>query len=102
MQLQLWDTSGLERFRSITTSYYRNARALIVVYDMSWYRSFENLASWLAEIERYADQPMLTVLVGKRYFVKVEKWKSNRLAISTSSNRTRFLLRQSLPRDSLF
>jgi Ras-related protein Rab-2A len=35
VKLQLWDTAGTEQFRSITTMYFRNAAAAIVVYDVT-------------------------------------------------------------------
>ena len=31
--LQVWDTAGQERFRALTTSYYRGAHGVIFVYD---------------------------------------------------------------------
>jgi GTPase SAR1 family protein len=30
-----WDTAGQERFRTITSSYYASAQAIIVVYDVT-------------------------------------------------------------------
>ena len=35
IKLQIWDTSGQERFHSITKSYYRGAQAIILVFDLS-------------------------------------------------------------------
>ena len=32
---QIWDTSGSERFRAITTQYYRGAVAALVVFDIT-------------------------------------------------------------------
>ncbi|CAL6112841.1 Rab11 [Hexamita inflata] len=34
-QLQIWDTAGQERFRSIAPLYYRNAYAVILVFDIT-------------------------------------------------------------------
>ena len=34
IKMQIWDTAGQEVFRSITRSYYRNAAATIIVYDI--------------------------------------------------------------------
>lgn len=64
-QLQIWDTAGQERFRSITQSYYRSAHALILVYDISCQPTFDCLPDWLREIEEYASNKVLRILVGK-------------------------------------
>lgn len=65
LQLQIWDTAGQERFRSITQSYYRSAHALILVYDISCQPTFDCLPDWLREIEEYANNKVLRILVGK-------------------------------------
>ncbi|CAH6792633.1 ras-related protein Rab-30 isoform X2 [Pongo pygmaeus] len=65
-QLQIWDTAGQERFRSITQSYYRSANALILTYDITCEESFRCLPEWLREIEQYASNKVITVLVGNK------------------------------------
>ncbi|KAL6081667.1 hypothetical protein STEG23_005574 [Scotinomys teguina] len=65
VKLQIWDTAGQERFRSITQSYYRSANALILTYDITCEESFRCLPEWLREIEQYASNKVITVLVGK-------------------------------------
>ncbi len=47
------DTAGQERFRTITSSYYRGAHGIIVVYDVTDRDSFQNVKQWLHEIDRY-------------------------------------------------
>ncbi|KAG2457053.1 RAB30 protein, partial [Polypterus senegalus] len=64
--LQIWDTAGQERFRSITQSYYRSANALILTYDITCEESFRCLPEWLREIEQYASNKVVTVLVGNK------------------------------------
>jgi small GTP-binding protein len=64
--LQVWDTAGAERFRTITGNYYRKAHAIIIVYDVTDRKSFVNIAHWLAEVERYCGNDIVRVLVGNK------------------------------------
>jgi len=45
------DTAGQERFHTITTSYYRGANGIMLVYDITNTKSFENISKWLRNIE---------------------------------------------------
>ena len=48
IKLQIWDTAGLERFRTITTAYYRGAMGAALVYDATKERSFESIkTTWI-------------------------------------------------------
>ena len=53
IKLQLWDTAGHERFRAIVANFYRGAKGIFVVYDVTNMESFLNLTSWLAEVDRH-------------------------------------------------
>ncbi|XP_028406462.1 ras-related protein Rab-30-like [Dendronephthya gigantea] len=66
IKLQLWDTAGQERFRSLTHSYYNNAHAVVIVYDITNKRSFENLPSWLDDVHRYCKKDAIKLLVGNK------------------------------------
>lgn len=46
----LWDTSGQERFRSITESYFKNITCAILTFDLTNYQTFYNLEYWLKKI----------------------------------------------------
>ncbi|XP_017366542.1 ras-related protein Rab-26 isoform X2 [Cebus imitator] len=43
VKLQMWDTAGQERFRSVTHAYYRDAHALLLLYDVTNKASFDNI-----------------------------------------------------------
>ena len=66
MKLQIWDTAGQERFKNITASYYRGGNGVLVVYDITDRDSFENLNSWLIEIEKNANKNVYKLLIGNK------------------------------------
>jgi len=50
IKVQIWDTSGQERYRTITSAYYRGSNACIIVYDITNRKSFENVKYWIGEL----------------------------------------------------
>lgn len=49
---QIWDTAGAERFRTITSSFYRGARAILLVYDVTDGNSFRSVKRWVDDIDK--------------------------------------------------
>ena len=47
IKLQIWDTAGHEKFRTITTSYYKSAHAIIILYDITEQSSFDHINNWM-------------------------------------------------------
>ena len=66
VKLQIWDTAGQERFKNITASYYRGGHGVLIVYDITDRESFENLNSWLIEIEKNANKNVYKLLIGNK------------------------------------
>ena len=68
IKLQLWDTAGTEKFRSITTGYYRGADAAFVVFDLSSKSSFKNLNEWIESYYKYSnpDVEKNVILIGNK------------------------------------
>ena len=53
IRLQLWDTAGLERFRSMTSSFYRGAHGILMVFDVKDELSFNSIQYWLKEVDEH-------------------------------------------------
>ncbi|EDR29171.1 GTP-binding protein YPTC4, putative [Entamoeba dispar SAW760] len=66
VKLQIWDTAGSEKFRSITRSYYRGATGALLVYDISRKESFEKIPIWLEECRKYSNPNTTIMLVGNK------------------------------------
>jgi GTPase SAR1 family protein len=66
IKLQLWDTAGTERFRSVSRSYYRGAAGAILVYDITSAATFAALPPFLADARALASPRLTTLLVGNK------------------------------------
>lgn len=66
IKLQIWDTGGQERFRTITRSYFRGSHGILLVYDVTDKGSFDNIEHWLTEIQKNADDNVNKMLVGNK------------------------------------
>ena len=66
LKLQIWDTSGQERFCTIAHSYYRGAHGIIVVYDVTDQKSFDHIQKWLKEIDTLAGSEVQKILAGNK------------------------------------
>lgn len=64
VKLQLWDTAGTERFRSVSRSYYRGAAGAILCYDVGSRDGFEGLGEFLGDARALAGEGLSVVLVG--------------------------------------
>ncbi|KAK4387354.1 Ras-related protein RABC1 [Sesamum angolense] len=68
------DETGQERFRTLTSSYYRGAQGIIMVYDVTRRETFTNLSDiWAKEIDLYStNQDCIKMLEGERVVSKKE------------------------------
>merc|ERR1711975_45369 len=66
IKLQIWDTAGQERFRTITQAYYRGAMGILLVYDVTDEKSFQNIKSWMRNIDQHANTEVVKVLLGNK------------------------------------
>ena len=74
IKLILWDTAGQERFRSMAKQTLRAVQGIVVVFDVTAKRTFENVNLWLEDIKECIDNPCL-VLFGNKADMPNEKWE---------------------------
>ena len=67
IKLQIWDTAGQESFRAITRSFYRNANAVILMYDLTRQETFDSLEDWIREIRLNSDPDIIVFLVANMH-----------------------------------
>lgn len=67
IKLQIWDTAGTEQFRTICSHYYRNSHGVILVYDTTNLKSFENAKDiWFREIQEKAPPDANKLIIGNK------------------------------------
>ena len=66
VKLQIWDTAGQEKFRTITQTYYKGAMGIILAFDCSDEKSFGNIKSWMKQIEAHASPGVFQILIGNK------------------------------------
>ena len=66
VKLQIWDTAGQDRFRSITKNYYKGSHGIILIYDVTSLKTFENVKSWVSQIHEEISDKVVIYLVGNK------------------------------------
>ena len=66
VEIQIWDTAGQEKFRSLGPIYYRNAAGALAVFDMTNRKSFENIGNWIREFQDVAGENTIIYIVANK------------------------------------
>ena len=66
IKLQLWDTAGQDRFKTIVASYYRGAHGIILAFDITNSTSFQNITRWYEESQNYLQKSVPKLLIGNK------------------------------------
>jgi len=66
VKLQIWDTAGQDRFRSITKNYYKGANGIVVIFSVTDKRTFGNVKNWIHQIKAEVDEKVTIILVGNK------------------------------------
>lgn len=65
VKVDFWDTAGHERFEEVHPSYYYQAHACILAFDVTRKQTYLNLAKWYAELRQYCETIPVIVVATK-------------------------------------
>lgn len=65
VQLDIWDTAGQEKFKSIVPMYYKGSKGIIIVFDITSNDSLDGAKRWIGDIEASYNSATL-MLVGNK------------------------------------
>ena len=67
IQLEIWDTAGEERFRTLAKNSYQGSDGIILVYDITQKKTFNNIKHWYDNIKNNIDiDKVAIILVGNK------------------------------------
>lgn len=66
VKIQIWDTAGQEKFRSISKNYVRDIFIVLLVFDISNKTSFKNLEYWLNEIKHNCGNNVHMIIIANK------------------------------------
>lgn len=66
IKIQIYDTAGQCRFRTLSRAYYRGANGCILAYDSSERESFDHIEYWLEQIRMYSTKAFVPIIVGNK------------------------------------
>ena len=66
VKIQIWDTAGQDRFRSITRNYYKGANGIVLIFDVTNKKSYENVKNWVKQIKEEVSSRVTIILVANK------------------------------------
>ena len=109
----VFDTAGMEKYRSLAPVYYRDSNLAVLVFDLSEFDSFTHVQDWLELYRNYAEPSNPILLIGnkldmlseeendetrKTIFEKAKQWSSeNKIAFMQTSAKENKNVDQILP-----
>ncbi|KAK8863568.1 hypothetical protein M9Y10_011254 [Tritrichomonas musculus] len=73
VKLNIWDTAGQEKFRSVSKAYFRNAVGAILVYALNDRNSFDELGRWLNDLQSLSTPNCVILAVGNKLDLEEER-----------------------------
>jgi Ras-related protein Rab-21 len=86
IKLQIWDTAGQERFKCLVPKYYRDAKAALIVFDITSAQSFKSMQDWVLELTENVNNPKVLCVVGNKIDLAENRQVSRDKAIEYASS----------------
>ena len=84
IKVQLWDTAGQDKYRTIAKNYYKGSHGILLLYDITKQSSFDNIREWVRDIREEVSQKAIIFLIGNKIDMeekrKIPKEKGEELA----------------------
>ena len=66
IKVQLWDTAGQDKYRTIAKNYYKGSHGILLLYDITKQSSFDNIREWVRDIQEEVNEKAILFLIGNK------------------------------------
>ena len=66
IKVQLWDTAGQDKYRTIAKNYYKGSHGILLLYDITKQSSFDNIREWVRDIKEEVNEKAILFLIGNK------------------------------------
>ena len=73
VRLNIWDTAGQEKFRSITRQFYRGCHGAFIVFDLTKKSSFNELKNWMDELKTHGNDDTVIIILANKSDLTTER-----------------------------
>ena len=73
IKVQLWDTAGQDRYKTIAKNYYKGSHGILLLYDITKVNSFENIREWIKDIKEEVYEKAIIFLIGNKIDKDIER-----------------------------
>ena len=63
IELEIWDTAGEEKYRSLAKNCYKGADGIILIYDISQKKTFHNIKIWYNDIKEHINISKVAIII---------------------------------------
>ena len=78
LTFDIWDTAGQEKYRSLAKIFYKDAKAVVLVYDVTNEKSFNEMKDyWYEQIKQLGDKDIIIAIAANKSDLYEEKKVEN-------------------------
>lgn len=72
VQVELWDTSGQDRYRSVAKNFFRGSDGIFIVFSLADDATLKGLEFWIGQVKEVLDPSVPKILLGNKADLKKE------------------------------
>ena len=80
IKFDIWDTAGQEKYRALAKIFYKDAKAIVLVYDITSQKSFDEIKNyWYEQVKQIGGENVVIALVANKSDLYEEKQVDNKV-----------------------